>query len=438
MTTQTQVRYEIKIPSIGEGGFGTIDKAWDTELDRFVAIKTLDPLFKSNPTQNDIDRFKREAKTLARLSYPNIPAVYDVLFNQTESSFKIIIEWIEGSVARAHLSDKGPWSLEQTKKWFTSICQALDHAHTAGIVHRDIKPSNLIISEDEQSCYVVDFGISLNQSDLDRISQGTRLGTPGYMAPEQENGQEVDARADIFSLGIILYEFLSGIKPKVGEYVRVSSQNDAIPPAIDDLILQCLDSKERRPASAGEFLGKLLDAFRPTSTFQLTLTDGQLYQINSQLHEMDASQFQQLPIGQKILLHTKVCSLAENANPRLNFAIASLLSECVRIAYSSPTPSYIDYITHAFSYGFDVEYGERWSGNPTLRSSLIAAARVPNADGLKSLCEAINSRQELNVAPTKPIWYKSDLLKIVENVLANPLCPEEQAPKLGQLYAKIV
>lgn len=127
------LRYQIERATVGEGGFGRIDKAIDTELDRPVAIKTLDPLFRASPSDTDVERFRREAKALARLSHPNIPAIYDVDFAPESGQFRIIFEWVEGSTLRQYLQDRGVLSLDETRTYFSSICSALGHAHERGL-----------------------------------------------------------------------------------------------------------------------------------------------------------------------------------------------------------------------------------------------------------------------------------------------------------------
>lgn len=199
-------RYKIIKVAAGEGGFGRIDKAYDTQLERDVAIKVLDPIFKIEPTKTDIERFLREAKALTKLSHPNVPAIFDVIFNQDQKDFKIIFEWIEGISIREYIKDRHLFTLKEAHIFFKQICSAISHAHEAGIIHRDIKPSNLIITPDLDSCYLVDFGISLNASNLEGLTGGTPIGTPGYMSPEQEKGEEITFSSDIFQLGILLYE----------------------------------------------------------------------------------------------------------------------------------------------------------------------------------------------------------------------------------------
>jgi serine/threonine-protein kinase len=157
-------RYRVEQAAVGEGGYGRIDKAFDTTLERPVAIKTLDPLFKTALTDADIERFRREARSLAQLSHPSIPAIYDVQFSPETSEFRIIFEWVDGRNLREHLQERGVLDLNDARQNFALICSALTHAHTKGIIHRDIKPANVIFSEAAGTCYLVDFGIALRHS----------------------------------------------------------------------------------------------------------------------------------------------------------------------------------------------------------------------------------------------------------------------------------
>lgn len=226
-------RYEVIDANHGEGGFGKISKQRDTILDRIVAVKQLRLL-------NDVEareRFLREAKTLARLNHPNIPAIYDIKYD--ESQMFIYFAFVEGRSLREHVQHETVPSLDLTRRWFTQVAAALDHAHGRGIVHRDIKPDNIIVSENEENATTVDFGIALTADDVKKLTKvGYAIGTPAYMSPEQANGEDLDRRSDIYSLGITLYETLAGHLPNPGGYQSLADANEAIPPAIDDLIKQ--------------------------------------------------------------------------------------------------------------------------------------------------------------------------------------------------------
>ncbi len=163
--------------------------------------------------------------------------------------------------------DFGVLSLDDVRKYFANICSALTHSHQKGIIHRDIKPSNLIITSSKESCYLVDFGVSLTSKDIDRLTNGkSAVGTPGYMSPEQERNEDLDPSSDIYSLGIVLYEALCGIRPTIGEYKPLSSINGAaIPSTVDNIIRACITTKEKRIKTAEEFFIRLTSALRPSS-----------------------------------------------------------------------------------------------------------------------------------------------------------------------------
>jgi eukaryotic-like serine/threonine-protein kinase len=255
-------RYEV-LSTEGGGGFGKVLHARDTWLERDIAIKVLDPLMALE--EDELQRFQNEAKILARLSHPNIPAIYDVIFlNASESEdgephFQLICEYIDGVTLQDYLHDDGPASLEDARRWFRQLTSALAHAHALNVIHRDVKPPNIIIRSGADSCALVDFGIALTPDEADRLTKkGYVIGTPGYMSPEQQAGEELDHRTDIYNLGVCLYEALAGIPLQPGDYRPLASLNELIPPAIDELITGCLE-----PKSDGYRVRRLLAATSP-------------------------------------------------------------------------------------------------------------------------------------------------------------------------------
>ena len=200
--------YEILAP-IGEGGMGDVYKARDTRLNRIVALKTSKTEFS--------ERFEREARAVAALNHSHISQLYDVGPNY------LVMEYIEGAPL------KGPLPLDQALKYAAQICDALDAAHKKGITHRDLKPANILVTK--TGIKLLDFGIAkMSPSTVTGSEDATvrmaltgnneMVGTLYYMSPEQlqaqGNGQPVDARSDIFSFGIVLYEMLTGKRPFVG------------------------------------------------------------------------------------------------------------------------------------------------------------------------------------------------------------------------------
>src|SRR6266487_4554884 len=217
--------YEILSP-LGAGGMGEVYKARDTRLERVVAIKVLPSHLSSSPEVRQ--RFEREAKTISALSHPHICALYDV-GNQDGVEY-LVMEYLEGETLAGRLA-KGPLPLEQTLRYGIEISDALDRAHRQGIVHRDLKPGNVMLTKSGMK--LLDFGLAkamasvTSQSSLTALPtaagstpltrEGTILGTFQYMAPEQLEGGEADARTDIFALGAVIYEMVTGRKAFAGK-----------------------------------------------------------------------------------------------------------------------------------------------------------------------------------------------------------------------------
>jgi serine/threonine-protein kinase len=425
-------RYAVVQASAGEGGYGRIDKAMDTTLERHVAIKTLDPLFKSAPSDEDVERFRREAKTLAQLSHPNVPAIYYVQFSPEANEFRIIFEWVEGQTLREYLQDRGVLSLEEARLYFSQICSALSHAHEHGIVHRDIKPANVILTTDAASCYLVDFGIALREVDLVRVSGTAPVGTPGYMSPEQERGEEVTAVSDVCSLGILLYECLAGSRPVVGGYKALSLHNEAIPPGIDALIQSALsDVPARRPPTPRQFMERLGATLQPHSTFTSTLADGSLHEIQLALNKMHSTDFAALPPGQRVLVMTRLTDLATVDKESLREAVAALLTELVRLSHGTDDADYHRIVSYAIEYGYEKQYGEKWHGNGPVRTALNDAALSCGEASHGVIADAVLALVQDSELATRAGWYFHDLRVLLQNLLINPGCGLEKAKALG-------
>ncbi|NLI15753.1 MAG: CHASE2 domain-containing protein [candidate division Zixibacteria bacterium] len=209
-------RYRI-IEPIGRGAMGMVYRGMDPAIDRPVALKTIrvDNIAEPSEAMELRERLTREAKAAGKLSHPNIVTIYDV--GEQNSLQYIAMEYLDGQTLEALLHSGHRWDYKTICKIMIQVCEALDFAHEHGIVHRDIKPANIMVVENDK-VKVMDFGIA--RFDSSNMTQsGVALGTPNYISPEQLKGQPVDRRSDIFSLGVVFYELLTGEKPFKGDTI---------------------------------------------------------------------------------------------------------------------------------------------------------------------------------------------------------------------------
>ena len=209
--------YEI-LEEIGRGGMGIVYKAADTKLDRIVAIKVLPQQALAN--QDDRDRFYREAKAAAALHHPNIASVFEIDEATPEGSKDphpfIAMEYIDGQTLKDKI-DEGPLKLRETIRIISQVGEGLRAAHFKEIVHRDIKSANIMVTS-EGTAKILDFGLAKTAQSTMLTQMGSTLGTVAYMSPEQARSEEVDHRTDIWALGAVLFETITGRHPFPGDY----------------------------------------------------------------------------------------------------------------------------------------------------------------------------------------------------------------------------
>src|SRR5678815_3643699 len=260
MVGQNIGKYRV-LDRIGRGGMGTVYRAIDETLHRDVAIKVL------NAELNDPEvakRFRAEAITVARLSHPGIATIYELF--QHEGQWLMVMEFVRGETLEHMVDRMGPLSAQRAAELSMQTLAALAHAHSMGVVHRDLKPANLMITE-TGAIKIMDFGIARVTGTEHLTSAGFMMGTPAYMAPEQVMGREIDARADLYSLGVVFFRLTTAKLPFKGDtpFAMAQSQvNDPptpigfvradLPPWVEPIVVRALAKKpEERFQSAAEF-----------------------------------------------------------------------------------------------------------------------------------------------------------------------------------------
>lgn len=286
LVDQTLGKYVLR-ERIGRGGMAEVYKAYHAALDRYVAIKILHPFLGEDPEFKG--RFEREARNVARLQHPNIIHVYDFEFEPQRDLYYMVMEYIDGLTLRDRLAGMGgngdPLPVKEAVQIVTPLASAIAYAHSRGMVHRDIKPANIMIDTDER-VVLTDFGIARMVSGPNVTASGSMVGTPAYMSPEQGLGQAGDHRSDIYSLGVVLYQLVTGTTPfdadtPIGIVLRhvndplpsPTSLNPDIPDFLEGILFKSLAKDPEQRYQDARALEQDLLAYQRHLTHEGTETD---------------------------------------------------------------------------------------------------------------------------------------------------------------------
>lgn len=280
-------RYTIT-QTIGQGGMANVYLARDLILDRDVAVKVLRFDFQEN--KEAIQRFQREAMSASQLLHHNIVEVYDV--DEEEGQQYIVMEYVKGTDLKKFIRDNAPISLELVVSIMSQILSAIELAHKNGIIHRDIKPQNILITEDKQ-VKITDFGIAIALSDTSITQTNTLLGSVHYLSPEQARGANATMKSDIYALGVVLYELITGSVPFDGEsavsialkhfqeaFPRIKAQLDYVPQSLENVVMKATAKNANdRYSTVGGMLADLSTSLSTSRMFEVP------YEPNNSLDE---------------------------------------------------------------------------------------------------------------------------------------------------------
>ncbi|WP_347487922.1 Stk1 family PASTA domain-containing Ser/Thr kinase [Desulfoscipio sp. XC116] len=277
-------RYEI-LEKLGGGGMAIVYKSRDTFLNRYVTVKVLRPEFTSD--EDFIRRFRREAQAVASLSHPNIVNIHDV--GQEEGIHYLVMEYIQGDNLKAVIRKNGHLKPDHAVRFAVQVCGALEHAHENHIVHRDVKPHNILITDDGRA-KLTDFGIAMEATSGTITRTDTIMGSVHYLSPEQARGETATAKSDIYAVGILLYEMLTGKQPYSGDspiavalkHIQETPQpvdevNKDVPAELAAVVMRAMEKKpENRYKSAAELARYLELALEDTDQATVVIPTDEL------------------------------------------------------------------------------------------------------------------------------------------------------------------
>ena len=311
-------KFEI-LAELGQGAMGKVYRARDPQLDREVALKTVSPALLTG--KDTLARFQREARAAARLQHPNIVTIYEL--GEVEGTHFIAMELIEGMELGEALTPADRFTVEQKVRMMVEVCRGLDFAHKMGVIHRDVKPANILVTKDG-SVKLLDFGIA-RLGDSDMTQTGMVLGTPSYLSPELLRGAKVTTRADMWAVGVILYEVLSGRRPfeakTIGSIIQkiigeplapLDAKELGLSEALVAVVVRALDrDPERRYPDLKEMAGALLAAIGATPPPETPLDPA----VRQRGYELNFAEARRLLAGEELSGALEAARRAQSLEP---------------------------------------------------------------------------------------------------------------------------
>lgn len=385
MSTLLDNRYEL-VERIGDGGMAEVYRAHDKMLDRFVAIKILHPQFTSD--ESFVTRFRREAQGAAKLSHPNIVSIYDV--GSCEGKHYIVMEYIKGGTLKDKINREGPLPLDVTLKIVQEIAGALENAHANHLVHCDIKPHNILINE-AGHVKVADFGIARATSSSTITYTGSIVGSVHYFSPEQAKGHTISPKSDIYSLGVVMYEMLTGKVPFTGETavsIAIKHLQEApiaphelrpdIPPLVEAIVLKAMDKNPDNRFSSTELIKEIDQAKRkPFAKVNIPTEDPFATRV---LTADEIEQLQKVNI-EPIKSEVKQAYTAPTQNKVKNEAVKQSGSSFFSKKFGI---SLVVILILGFMVGAFLSYGDFWSSKTVTVPNVVGMSQAQAEETLKA------------------------------------------------------
>lgn len=397
MSTLLDNRYEL-VERIGDGGMAEVYRAHDKMLDRFVAIKILHPQFTSD--ESFIARFRREAQGAARLSHPNIVNIYDV--GESDGKYYIVMEYIKGETLKDKIKREAPLPIDTTLSIVKEIAEALENAHANNLVHCDIKPHNILMNEYGHA-KVADFGIARATTSSTITYTGSVVGSVHYFSPEQAKGHTISTKSDIYSLGVVMYEMLTGQVPFNGETavsIAIKHLQDApipphelradIPPLVEAIVLKAMDKNPDNRYTSSELIKEIEQAkARPFAKSAMPVNDPFATRI---LTESEVAQLQNIEPNINAVPKVKSNSQPVNANVETSVkpAYQQEVYDDVRQNKSSGffnkkfAFSLVLILILGFCIGAFLSYGDFWSTKTVNVPNVVGMSQAQAEETLKA------------------------------------------------------